>query len=118
MQYFTNTKRIEDKETLNRELPYPKCLLATDVDFDDPKNDLLRTIVRELNYLDFLASAVIHREIDEQLCRRVFVTIVPHYRFQFGAYIDHWRAKNEIYWADFVELNDRWETQTHRAQHQ
>jgi hypothetical protein len=109
MQYFTNSKRIDDKECLNTKLPYPEKLVEEgELRFDDRNNRFLRTVVRELNYLDFLSSAVLHREIDGQLFERVFVTILPHTCYQFRAYIDHWRKKDKRYWEDLIKLNNKW----------
>lgn len=108
MQYFTNTQRISDKEKINKDLPYPMKLSTAKVNFDSRGEPLIEAIVRELNYLDFLASAVLHREIDERLFRRVFVTILPHYAEQLGDYIDYWRGQNPVFWEDFIALRDRW----------
>jgi hypothetical protein len=108
MQYFTNAKRIEDKDALNQALPFPSVLDPTKYDFDDTSNDLLRSAARELNYFDYLASAVLHREIDEQLLRRVFGIIIRHYCMQLRPYIEHWRRKDNTYWEDLIALDRRW----------
>ena len=114
MQYFTNAKRIEDKDTLNKELPYPSVIDPAKFNFDDTKNEVLRAAARELNYFDYLSSAVVHREIDEQLLRRVFGTVIRHYCLQLKPYIDHWRSKDSGYWEDLITLNDRWAQQPSR----
>ena len=68
MQYFTNPKRIDDKEELNTKLPYPAELVDNEErKFTDRDNKFLRAVVRELNYLDFISSAVLSRDIDERL---------------------------------------------------
>jgi hypothetical protein len=108
VQYFTNTKRIEDKDFINTHLPWPTIVSGTSLDFENTGTDLLRTIARELNYFDFLASAILRREIEEHLLRRVFQNIVRHYYIQFEPYIIHWQAKNPETWADLGALYDKW----------
>ena len=108
MQYFTNAHRIADKDTVNKSLPYPMVLEASSKNFDDTSDDLLRSVARELNYFDFLAAGVLNREIDEQLLRRVFGTIIRHYCIQLRPYIDHWRKKDETYWEDLLALEQQW----------
>jgi hypothetical protein len=108
LQYFTNAQRIKDKDRINSGLPWPNKIDQSKVSFNHTADDLLRTIARELNYFDFLASAIIRREIEERLLRRVFQNVVRHYYIQFESYIQHWRAENADTWADFVSLYDRW----------
>jgi hypothetical protein len=108
LQYFTNAQRIKDKDCLNSDLPWPKKIDGAVVNFDNTADPLLRTVARELNYFDFLASAILRREIEERLLRRVFQDVVRHYYIQFESYIQHWRAENTDTWADFVSLYDRW----------
>ena len=108
MQYFTNAQRVADKDAVNRALPYPQLLDATARNFDDTGDRLLRAVARELNYFDFLASSILHREIDEQLLRRVFRTIIRNYCVQLRPYIDHWRKKDVTYWEDLLALDRRW----------
>ncbi len=108
MQYFTNAQRVADKDAVNKALPYPRVLDAGSKDFDDTDDDLLRSVARELNYFDFLASSVLHREIDEQLLCRVFRTIIRHHCVQLRPYIEHWRKKDPAYWEDLLALDQRW----------
>jgi hypothetical protein len=115
MQYFTNTQRIEDKEHINKHLPWPTKLDAAEIDFDDTANELLRTVARELNYFDFLASAILRREIQDTLLHRVFQNVVRHYYLQFESYILHWQMKNPETWADFALLYDKWKLPTDPA---
>ena len=107
-QYFTNAQRIADKDLLNKRLPPTKIVSADEYPFDDTAHAFLRGVLRELNYFDFIGSAVLHRDIDEALVRRVFATIVHRYYRQYGPFIEYWRAKNPAYWADFVALFHRW----------
>lgn len=118
MQYFTNAKRIEDKEMLNTKLPFPAILNPAEVDFDDTSNPVLRAATRELNYFDYLSSAVLHREIDEQLLRRVFGIVIRNYCIQLGPYITHWRGKDESFWSDLVELEKMWREEERRSRGQ
>jgi hypothetical protein len=111
MQYFTNVQRVSDKDVVNGALPYPQVLDASAMNFDDTKDPLLRSVARELNYFDFLASGVLNREIDEQLLRRVFEIIIRHYCLQFAPYIDHWRRKDGSYWKDLLALEQRWRSE-------
>ena len=67
-EYFTNAHRVADKDTVNKSLPYPTVLEAGTKDLDNPSDELLRSVARELNYFDFLASGVLNREIDERFC--------------------------------------------------
>jgi hypothetical protein len=107
-QYFTNAQRVADKDVINKALPFPKVLDGKGSDFDDTSESLLRSVARELNYFDFLASGVLNREIDEDLLRRVFCIVIRHYCLQFRPYIDHWREKDASYWKDLLALNERW----------
>jgi hypothetical protein len=72
VQYFTNAKRIEDKDRINSELPWPAKIDGAKINFNDTSNPVLRTVARELNYFDFLASAILRHETEEMLMRRVF----------------------------------------------
>jgi hypothetical protein len=108
MQYFTNAQRVVDKDAVNSALPFPKVIEVTDKGFDDTSDPFLRSVARELNYLDFLASGVLNREIDEPLLRRVFGTFIRHYCVQLRPYIDHWRSKDPSYWEDLLALDQRW----------
>ena len=112
LQYFTNAKRIEDKDRINSQLAWPAKIDAAKFNFDDTANPLLRTIARELNYFDFLASAILRREIEDRLLRRVFQDIVRHYYIQCEPYILHWQQKNPETWADLAALYDRWKLPT------
>ena len=108
LQYFTNAKRIEDKDRINSDLPWPAKIDRIKLDFDDSSDLLLRTVARELNYLDFLASAILRHEIEDTLLRRVFQDIVRHYYMQCEPYILHWQQKNPETWMDFAKLYDKW----------
>lgn len=108
LQYFTNAQRIKDKDCLNSDLPWPKKIDGTVVNFDNTADPLLRTVARELNYFDFLASAILRREIEERLLRRVFQDVVRHYYIQLEPYVLHWQTKNSDTWADFATLYDKW----------
>ena len=81
---------------------------ATKFNFDDTTDALLRTVARELNYFDFLASAILRGEIEERLLRRVFQNVVRHYYMQFESYILHWQKDNPETWADLAVLYDKW----------
>jgi hypothetical protein len=115
MQYFTNTQRITDKDHVNKNLPWPAKLDGTKIDFDDTTNELLRTVARELNYFDFLASAILRREIQDTLLHRVFQNVVRHYYIQFEPYILHWQKNNPETWADLALLYDKWKLPTDPA---
>jgi hypothetical protein len=108
LQYFTNAKRIEDKDYINSQVPWPTKVDGAKHDFDDTAIPLLRTVARELNYFDFLASAILRREIEDRLLRRVFQDIVRHYYIQCEPYILHWQRKNPETWADLAALYDKW----------
>jgi hypothetical protein len=108
LQYFTNTKRIDDKEEINKALHGGAKIAPTDKGFNDPDNKLLRTVVRELNFFDFLASAILRNEIDEGLMRRVFRDLVCRHCKQLWPYIEHCRKGNRETWADFVKLYGMW----------
>lgn len=114
MQYFTNGNRIADKDRLNKELPFPAQLDRTKINFDDTTDEFLRCVARELNYFDFLASAILHRDIDEHLLRRVLEPIIWRYCIQFRPYIEHWQAKEPTYWADLTALDHQWKSNVER----
>jgi hypothetical protein len=107
MQYFTNAQRIDDKEDIYRQLPSDKTIDQI-VLFDNLSQDLLRTVTRELNYFEFLASAILRREIDENLMHRVFQDIVIRHGKTLGPFIKHCRKDSASTWADFVELYEQW----------
>jgi hypothetical protein len=107
MQYFTNTQRIDDKEEIYREVPSDKTIDQI-VQFADLSQDLLRTVTRELNYFEFLASAILSREIDGKLMHRVFQDIVIRHGKTLGPFIKHCRTDSASTWADFVELYEQW----------
>jgi hypothetical protein len=108
LQYFTNAQRIADKDALRKALP--KGTTIDDVrGLDGPNADLLLTVMRELNYFDFLASAILRREIDEGLMRRVFEDIVIGHAIQLWPDIKKSQQRGtENTWADFVALYRRW----------
>lgn len=112
LQYFTNTKRIEDRECVNAKLPWPTILNEGMIFFDNTTNEWLRAVVRELNYFDFLASAILRREIEEALLRRVFQDIIRRYYIQCEPYILHWQKENPDTWADLAALYDKWKLPT------
>jgi hypothetical protein len=107
LQYFTNAKRIEDKEEIYRQLPSDKTIDQI-VSFDDLLQDLLRTATRELNYFEFLASAILRREIDGKLMYRIFQDIVIRHGKTLGPFIKYCRKDSPSTWTDFVELYEQW----------
>ena len=63
---------------------------------------------RELNYFEFLASAIRRREIDGNLMHRVFQDIVIRHGKTLGPFIMYCRKDSASTWADFVELYEQW----------
>lgn len=113
VQYFTNAKRIEDKDEINKSLPWPQVVAKPD--YSDTTDALLRSMSRELNYFDFLASAILRNEIDDALMRRVFQDVIRHWCIQFAPFIAHWRGNNRETWADLIELYQHWKLPTDPA---
>lgn len=107
-QYFTNSQRISDKEELNKGLSADETIDSQKVDFNDTASAFLGAALRELNYFDFIGSAVLRSDIDEGLVRRVFGTIVHRYYRQYRPFIEHWQKREPEYWSDFVALFHRW----------
>jgi hypothetical protein len=107
-QYFTNAQRIEDKRKIAQRLAGRLIIDPTVYDFDDHTHPFLTTVQRELNYLDFLASSILRREVDEGLLKRVLRDILLRHHDQLLPYIKHCQCRSPDTWADFSKLYDRW----------
>lgn len=109
VNYMTNSQFTKDRIVWNKYLPgITDKLTRKIVDFDQEGHELCLVVDRRLNYFEFLAIGLATGDLDKNIAKRSFRSLVCALYEQCEEYVAHWQGRVPDAWVHLTALYDEW----------